>query len=175
MQANILDFASNPFLRTKPPFRSLLLVFFRAMKKYLPALAALALAGCAHSQYRTTYLEEYAGMTASNCERSAWPSKRNSIPSGGKAIPAEMGNLLCCILPLLVPVPGLECQTLGRGRLKMTMIPLVQGLTRRDCVTTPSGRPWCNWNRKTVATCSEWPKLKGQAAAERQSIQGLAP
>ena len=29
--------------------------------KYLPALAALALAGCAHSQYRTTYLEEYAG------------------------------------------------------------------------------------------------------------------
>ena len=31
------------------------------MKKYLPALAALALAGCAHSQYRTTYLEEYAG------------------------------------------------------------------------------------------------------------------
>ncbi len=39
----------------------MLLVFFRAMKKYLPALAALALAGCAHSQYRTTYLEEYAG------------------------------------------------------------------------------------------------------------------
>ncbi len=31
------------------------------MKKYLPALAVLALAGCAHSQYRTTYLEEYAG------------------------------------------------------------------------------------------------------------------
>jgi len=37
------------------------LVFLRAMKKYLPALAVLALAGCAHSQYRTTYLEEYAG------------------------------------------------------------------------------------------------------------------
>lgn len=31
------------------------------MKKYLPTLAALALAGCAHSQYRTTYLEEFAG------------------------------------------------------------------------------------------------------------------
>ena len=30
------------------------------MKKYLPALAALALADCAHSQYRTTYLDEYA-------------------------------------------------------------------------------------------------------------------
>ena len=31
------------------------------MKKYLPALAALVLAGCAHSQYRTTFLEEYSG------------------------------------------------------------------------------------------------------------------
>ena len=31
------------------------------MKKYLPALAALALAGCAHSQYRASYLQEYAG------------------------------------------------------------------------------------------------------------------
>ena len=34
------------------------------MKKYLPALAALALAGCAHSQYRASYLQEYAGY---NC------------------------------------------------------------------------------------------------------------
>ena len=41
----------------------MLLVVFPvgAMKKYLPALAALALAGCAHSQYRATYLQEYAG------------------------------------------------------------------------------------------------------------------
>ena len=31
------------------------------MKKYLPVFAALVLAGCAHSEYRTTYLEEYAG------------------------------------------------------------------------------------------------------------------
>ena len=31
------------------------------MKKSLPAFAALALVGCAHTQYRTTYLEEYAG------------------------------------------------------------------------------------------------------------------
>ena len=31
------------------------------MKKYLPVFAALAVAGCAHSEYRTTYLEEYAG------------------------------------------------------------------------------------------------------------------
>jgi len=28
---------------------------------YLPVFAALALAGCAHSGYRTSYLEEYAG------------------------------------------------------------------------------------------------------------------
>ena len=34
------------------------------MKKYLPALAALALAGCAHSQYRASYLQEFAGY---NC------------------------------------------------------------------------------------------------------------
>lgn len=54
-------FELNPFLRTESPFRSLLPVFLKAMKKYLPALAVLALAGCAHSQYRTTYLEEYAG------------------------------------------------------------------------------------------------------------------
>ena len=32
------------------------------MKKNLPALAALVLAGCAHSQDRTTYLQEYAGF-----------------------------------------------------------------------------------------------------------------
>jgi len=32
-----------------------------SMKKYLPVFAALFLAGCAHSQYRATYLEEYAG------------------------------------------------------------------------------------------------------------------
>ncbi|MDE0128895.1 MAG: hypothetical protein OXQ86_04940 [Gammaproteobacteria bacterium] len=31
------------------------------MKKYLPVFAALALAGCAHSQYQAAYLEEYAG------------------------------------------------------------------------------------------------------------------
>ncbi|MCY3605082.1 MAG: hypothetical protein OXH45_04915 [Gammaproteobacteria bacterium] len=31
------------------------------MKKYLPVFAVLVLAGCAHSEYRTTYLEEYAG------------------------------------------------------------------------------------------------------------------
>ena len=31
------------------------------MKKYLPVFAALVLGGCAHSEYRTTYLEEYAG------------------------------------------------------------------------------------------------------------------
>ena len=32
------------------------------MKKDLPALATLALAACAHSNYRTTYLEEYAAQ-----------------------------------------------------------------------------------------------------------------
>ncbi|MCY3605083.1 MAG: hypothetical protein OXH45_04920 [Gammaproteobacteria bacterium] len=31
------------------------------MKKYLTVFAALAVAGCAYSGYRTTYLEEYAG------------------------------------------------------------------------------------------------------------------
>ena len=32
------------------------------MKKYLLALAALALAGCVHSQYKSAYLDELAGM-----------------------------------------------------------------------------------------------------------------
>ena len=32
-----------------------------SVKKYLPVFAVLALAGCAYSGYRTSYLEEYAG------------------------------------------------------------------------------------------------------------------
>lgn len=31
------------------------------MKKYLPVFAVLVLGGCAHSEYRASYLEEFAG------------------------------------------------------------------------------------------------------------------
>ncbi|MDE0488086.1 MAG: hypothetical protein OXI07_02695 [Gammaproteobacteria bacterium] len=59
------------------------------MKKYLPVFAALALGGCAYSEYRTSYLEEYAGYDCYELQAERLAVEAELGPKWVKGLTAE--------------------------------------------------------------------------------------
>ena len=76
------------------------------MKKYLPVFAALALAGCAYSGYRTTYLEEYAGYDCFELQAERLAVEDELGPKWVKRLSAENTMSTALFFSNAVPIPA---------------------------------------------------------------------